>query len=221
MYDAINALLVIFVSATTALFYLRVCAVYRMSKIIIVVYGMLWLSVVGMLLTIPFTFTAAHIATTQYCAESVHGHLLGPTTIIIVVNHAMIYAAITYRIFSMLPAPQMAPNSRFCLRSGRLFPTSRVFCSETANSTSCEWSVRSPLLILLTFYDRVVIVTNPFIVACVYVFKPPVSIMFLVCHLLFVNILSNRVYRNIKTELVPDVAMPPVLSRPSEPLVFG
>ncbi len=115
----------------------------------------------------------------------------------------------------------MAPNSLFCLRSGRPFPTSPVFCSETVNSTSCEWPVRSPLLIFLTFYNRVVIVTNPFIVACVYVFKPPVSIMFLVCHLLLVNILSNRVYRNIKTGLVPDVAMPPVLSRPSEPLVLA
>ena len=122
MYDAINALLVIFVSATTALFYLRVCAVYTMSKIIIVVYGMLWLSVVGMLLTIPFTFTAAHIATTQYCAESVHGHLLGPTTIIIVVNHAMIYAAITYRIFSMLPGSSNSQKLTVLLTFGKTLP---------------------------------------------------------------------------------------------------
>ncbi len=64
------------------MFYLRVCAVYNRDKYIIVGYGILWLSVVGMLLTLPFTFTAVHIATTQYCGESMHGDLLGPTTII-------------------------------------------------------------------------------------------------------------------------------------------
>lgn len=36
-----------------------------------------------------------------------------------------------------------------------------------------------------------------------------------------VNILSNRVYQNTKTGIVHDAAMPPVFSRPSEPLVFG
>ena len=104
MYNAINALLVVFVAATTAMFYIRVCAVYNKDKYIIVAYGVLWLSVVGMLLTLPFTFTAVHIATTQYCGESMHGNLLGPTTIILMVNDTMVYGAIACKIFSMFVA---------------------------------------------------------------------------------------------------------------------
>ena len=56
--------------------------------------------------------------------------------------------------------------------------------------------------------------TNPFIVACVYVFAAPISVMFLVCHLVLVNVLSCRVYRNMRMGGVPDVAMPPVIHLP-------
>lgn len=101
MYDGINALLVVFVSATTAMFYLRVCAVYGMRRLIVVFYGLLWLSVVGMLLTLPQTFTAVHIATTQYCGESMHGSLLGPTTVILMANDTLVYAAIAFKILTM------------------------------------------------------------------------------------------------------------------------
>lgn len=55
---------------------------------------------------------------------------------------------------------------------------------------------------------RVVLVTNPFLVACVYVFEAPLSVMFLVCHLVLVNILSCRVYRNMKLGTTADIAVP-------------
>ncbi|KJA21923.1 hypothetical protein HYPSUDRAFT_202618 [Hypholoma sublateritium FD-334 SS-4] len=197
MYDAINALLVVFVSATTAMFYVRVCAVYNKSKIIIVAYGILWLSVVGMLLTIPFTFTAVHIATTQYCGESMHGDLLGPTTVILMVNDTMVYAAIAYKIFAMF-VPTDAPRGTkltTLLTFGKTLPlVSRALLKDSQ------------------LYFMVVIVTNPFIVACVYVFEAPISVMFLVCHLVLVNVLSCRVYRNMRMGGVPDVAMPPVIN---------
>lgn len=100
-YDVINALLIVFAFATTLMFYIRVCAVYSMHRGVVVIYGTMWLGVVGMLGTIPRTFTAAPIAGTEYCGELVQGHLLGPIWIVFNVNNILVYAAIAYRIFGM------------------------------------------------------------------------------------------------------------------------
>ncbi|KAF9482376.1 hypothetical protein BDN70DRAFT_930069 [Pholiota conissans] len=190
MYDAINALLVVFVAATTAMFYLRVCAVYLMHKGIVVFYGILWLAVLAMLLTLPETFTAVHIATTGYCIESMKGPFLGPTTIILMVNDALVYGAIAYKIFSMFA--ETTPDAKFSIVTfGRSLPV-----------------ISKALLKDSQLYFMVVIVTNPFLVACVYVFDAPLDVMFLVCHLVLVNILSCRVYRNLKMGLASDIAAP-------------
>ncbi|KJA25960.1 hypothetical protein HYPSUDRAFT_64187 [Hypholoma sublateritium FD-334 SS-4] len=194
MYDAINALLVVFVSATTAMFYLRVCAVYNKSKIIIVVYGILWFSVVGMLLTIPFTFTAVHIATTQYCVESIRGHLLGPTTIILMVNDTMVYVAIAYAVLSMFVAKDAPCGTKLTtlLTFGKPLPIfSRALLKDNQ------------------LYFMVVIVSNLFIVVCVYVSVAPISVMFIVCHLVLVSVLSCRVYRNMHMANLSDVVVAP------------
>lgn len=121
MYDALNALLVVFVAATTAMFYLRVCAVYCMNKFIIIFYGLLWLAVLGMLLTLPETFTAVHIAKTGYCGESIKGPFLGPTTVILMVNDAVVYGGIAHKLFRMYA--ETTPNAKFSfLTFGRTLP---------------------------------------------------------------------------------------------------
>ncbi|KAF8972545.1 hypothetical protein BDZ97DRAFT_1692232 [Flammula alnicola] len=205
-YDALNALLIIFVASTAALFYLRVCAVYNMNRIIVTFYGLLFLAVIGMLLTIPQTFTTAHIATTQYCGESLHGPLLGPAGIVLIVNDALVYCAIAYRIFHMFLSDSET--------------TTRAKFSQLAFGTSLP-IISKALMMDSQLYFLVVFITNPFIVICIYVFEAPLSLMFLVCHLVLVNILSCRVYRNIKMGLGTDVAMPRNgIPNHARPLVF-
>lgn len=52
--------------------------------------------------------------------------------------------------------------------------------------------------------------TNTALVACVYAFPhdPPFRVMFIVCHIVLVHILANRVYRNIKLGLMSDIVTP-------------
>ncbi|KAF8967908.1 hypothetical protein BDZ97DRAFT_2073300 [Flammula alnicola] len=192
-YDALNALLVIYVASTIALFYLRVCALYNMNRLVVISYGILFLAVIAMLLTLPQTFTATHIATTQYCGESVHGPFFGPTNIILMVYDTLVYVAIAYRFFQMfLRDSETTTRAKFSLLA---FGTSLPIVSKALVKDS-------------HLYFLVVFITDPFLVTCAYVFEPPLNVMFLVCHLVLVNILSCRVYRNMKMGLGTDVAMP-------------
>ncbi|KAF9482373.1 hypothetical protein BDN70DRAFT_791179, partial [Pholiota conissans] len=188
MYDAINALLVIFSAATMALFNIRVCAVYSMHKLVIVFFGFAWIAVTGILCTIPWTFTAVHIATTGYCMETIIAPFLGPTTIIVMLNDSLVYSATAYRIYCMFRNSEVTNTSAkisFLVSFGKTLPLiSRALLKDSQ------------------LYFIVVLFTNPILLTCEYVFKdPPIANMFLVLHLVLVNIFSCRVYRDLKMGL--------------------
>ncbi|KAF5309007.1 hypothetical protein D9619_013549 [Psilocybe cf. subviscida] len=179
-----SAFLIVFIASTTALFYLRVCAVYAMARRIVVGFAVVWLICFGMTLTLSRTFGAAHIGTTKYCGEMLKGHLLGPTSFVIVTNDALIYFAIAWRIVQMFPEESGHLKKRFGLGTANALPT-----------------LSKALLHDSQAYFLVVVVTKFFVAVSAFAFDSPTSSMFIIAHLTIVNILSSRVYRNLKMGL--------------------
>lgn len=86
-----------------------------MARKIVVGFGVVWVICFGMTLTLSRTFGAAHVGTTRYCGEMLKGHLLGPTSFVIVTNDALIYFAIALRIVQMFPEESGHLKKRFGL----------------------------------------------------------------------------------------------------------
>ncbi|KDR70190.1 hypothetical protein GALMADRAFT_43546, partial [Galerina marginata CBS 339.88] len=183
--DALNALLIVYVTSTTGLFYLRVCAVYNMKRIIIAFFGTTWLAAIAMILTFSKTFMATPVENTHFCGESIRGHFLGPTSFVLVTNDVLIYLAIAYRIHEMFLASDTSVRRRFNVLA---FGTSLPVLSKALLQDSQS-------------YFLVVLITKGFLAISAYTFGAPLNVMFIVCHLVLVNILSCRVYRNIKLGL--------------------
>ncbi|KIM43531.1 hypothetical protein M413DRAFT_25884 [Hebeloma cylindrosporum] len=136
-----------------------------------------------MSLTFIKTFTAVHIGPTQYCMETIEGGFLGPTIIVLLVNDALIYLAVAYKVYTTFR------------------DNSDVFRSHdlTLLISSPALSILSKVLLLNSQrYCLMVVFSKAFLVLAVLDFDGPACTMFIICHLVLVNILSSRVYRDIR-----------------------
>ncbi|KAF9559979.1 hypothetical protein CPC08DRAFT_637143 [Agrocybe pediades] len=182
LQQALNGLLIVAVSCTTFLFYMRVCAVFCMNRYICAVFGTTWLATVAMSGTFPKTFRAGRIDPTDYCLETADMRLLGPTVIVLLANDVMIYLAITYRVYKMF----VESTSTLGQRMNHLL---------LGTSMPVLWKV---LLQDSQIYCLIIVFTKTFLLIAITNLDAPFSIMFLVCHLALVHVLSCRVYRNVK-----------------------
>ncbi|KDR70188.1 hypothetical protein GALMADRAFT_41759, partial [Galerina marginata CBS 339.88] len=182
---ALNVLLVVFVSCTTCFFYIRVCAIYDLNRYIIAFFGTTWLATVAMSITFAHTFTAHHIEPTTYCTERIQGYYLGPTTAILLFNDVLIYLAITWKVYHIFRDAETTMGQRLKqLVFGASLPVlSKVILQDSG------------------LYCLMIVLTKVLLVITIARLQPPSSIMFIICHLVLVNIYSCRVYRNIKMRL--------------------
>ncbi|KAF8965390.1 hypothetical protein BDZ97DRAFT_1625731, partial [Flammula alnicola] len=185
--NTLNAFLIIYAITTTALFYLRMCAVYAMNKYIVTFFSAVWLATAGMISTFAKTFSAAHVGPTRFCGESVKGNLLGPTSLVLVANDGLVYFAIAYRIIQMFPSGSDTLQARFNLLAfGRSLPL------------LSKALIKGQSAVLSTFCNRAILATKTLLGICAFAFDEPINAMFIIAHLVLVNILSCRVFRNIK-----------------------
>ncbi|KDR70210.1 hypothetical protein GALMADRAFT_103363 [Galerina marginata CBS 339.88] len=179
---ALNGLLVAFISSTTCFFYLRVSSIYNKSIFIVTFFGILWLATVAMSSLFFKIFSAAHVGPTQFCLESVNQKFLAPPAIVFLTNDTLIYAAITYRIYQMFLERDASLSEKVKLV---VFGKSLPLLSKV-------------ILLDSQLYFLLIVLTKAFLVLAISSFDPPASAMFVICHLVLVNILSCRVYRNVR-----------------------
>ncbi|KAF8965393.1 hypothetical protein BDZ97DRAFT_780425 [Flammula alnicola] len=180
--NALNSLLAVFMASTTCFFYIRICTLYAMNKYIVAFFGMLWLSTVAMSATFSRTFAAEHIGSTQYCIEKVHGNLLGPTANVLLVNAVLVYLAITYKSYCTF----IGTNSSVKVKTTPLF-------------LGISLPVLSKVVLLDTqLYCLIIVLTNAVLVFTISAFDPPTSTAPIIFHLVLTNVLSGRIYRDIK-----------------------
>ncbi|KAJ6465733.1 hypothetical protein C8R45DRAFT_1219607 [Mycena sanguinolenta] len=87
-------------TTTAMLFFLRVTAVWHRSKVVFVVFSILWLGVLGGGIAVPVGVRAAHIGPTLQCIDTVIPGYTDVVTIMPLIYDTAIFLAITYRILA-------------------------------------------------------------------------------------------------------------------------
>ncbi|GBE87421.1 hypothetical protein SCP_1100970 [Sparassis crispa] len=100
LLDVMTWSLTISVPSTSALFYLRICAVFHNSRIVAVIFGVLWLFILGTAFLIPFSLTGMHIGTTDWCIDSGVKFFGSLVVISSVTSDTLSFFAISYRLAS-------------------------------------------------------------------------------------------------------------------------
>ncbi|KAF9563005.1 hypothetical protein CPC08DRAFT_706331 [Agrocybe pediades] len=185
LQQAMNAVMVVFVSLTTLTFYLRIYAIYRDKIFVKIFFGILWLATAGVSVTLTQTFTSEHIGPTNYCMDWIKNfHFMGPVYIILLVNDTLIYMAIAYRLYTILLDVHSRPEQK---------PQMVVF----GTSLPVFWKA---IFHYSQLYFLIIVVTKAFLVYSVNNFKVPMSNMYVICHQVLVNILSGRIFRATKMD---------------------
>jgi hypothetical protein len=84
---------------TAALFFFRVRAVYDRSKVVTVIFGILWLATLGAAIALPFSVKGKHVGPTDYCLlSSVAPVTAAAAGIINTFNDTLVFLAISWRI---------------------------------------------------------------------------------------------------------------------------
>jgi hypothetical protein len=88
------------ISSTSALFFLRVRAVYCNKRMITVFFGLLWLMMCGLCFIVPFGTKAMHIGPTQFCIIIRVEHYVVIPLLVQIVYDTLVFLAISLRILS-------------------------------------------------------------------------------------------------------------------------
>jgi hypothetical protein len=87
-------------SSTSFLFFLRVRAMFDQCRLVIFVFGFLWLCVLGTGMTVPFAIGGEHIGSTQYCINTRVRSFSSVGVIAPSVNDACVFIAVSWRVLT-------------------------------------------------------------------------------------------------------------------------
>ncbi|KDR71656.1 hypothetical protein GALMADRAFT_213922 [Galerina marginata CBS 339.88] len=175
-------------SATSLLFYIRVCAVYGMQRYIVTFFGMSWLIVVA---GAAATFTAqegVHIGPTLYCTSRLRNRFIIATSATDLFNDSLIFIAILYRL-----SIANLPNGGDSSKRGIWDPVRRL--------ATLQGFTKSFLQDSQIYYLIAVIMNFTTVVTFFAVHHPqdsPFRVVFIFPNTVVVNIMACRVFRNVQ-----------------------
>ncbi|KAF8154873.1 hypothetical protein B0H34DRAFT_799606 [Crassisporium funariophilum] len=191
--DALIVLGCTFVAANTLLSYLRVCAVWNWNKVIVGIFGLLYLASVGGGLTITKGIRGAQFPGTDFCFDIVEGNYISAALFILLVNDTAVFLAITYGVSSMLQDTTIKGGIQ------------RAFFGKSLPAFS------KALLQDSQFSYFITVLSNAATVAWFYTSTPdPHSAFRLVLvatYIVSVNIMFCRVFRNTKLGFIQTTAI--------------
>ncbi|KAJ7657143.1 hypothetical protein B0H17DRAFT_1021288 [Mycena rosella] len=206
---AFNIFYPIGVSATALLFFLRLRAIYGGDRFITILFGFLWLAVLGSSMTVPISGTARSVGNPPECLIGHPKSYAGSPGIIITVHDTLVYFAISYRLvsnFSHLDGKQTRRAQLTALFSGSNLP-----------------AFSKSLFTDGQMYYMITVIFN--IVTTLLVYMPGVSAVYhsilVIPNLTLTSIMACRVYRNTKLIIhhSPELSLPTLNSRdPNIPL---
>ncbi|KAJ7745431.1 hypothetical protein DFH07DRAFT_942848 [Mycena maculata] len=177
-------------ASTSMLFFLRATAVWHPNKIAYAVFGLLWLAVVGVDITVPLGIRGGHIGTTSYCIDTIVPPNTEAVAIVALVNDTVIFFAINYRILAHTTMADSAMDHiRIFFGGQQLSKLSRALVKGGQHFYLVALCANITLLILVKLPT----------VSAVY------HGMFAVPALAIINAMACLVFRNIKFGLIsPD-----------------
>lgn len=190
-------------SSTSLLFFLRVRAVFKENKYIVICFFCLWLSVLGGSLTIATLGDAVHLGPTRYCrAINVKAYAIA-APITFAVNDTFVFLAISWRLMtnsmpdhkdkisfkSVILGEYLPAFSRALLNDGQIYylcaPLSHISLERTNMYLyRCRVSVTSNLVV-------VILTSIPMV-------PPSYRLMFTVLNIALTNMMACRVFRHTK-----------------------
>ncbi|KAJ7189025.1 hypothetical protein C8R46DRAFT_1184262 [Mycena filopes] len=183
-YLTFDAFYPVGVSASAFLFFFRVRAIFDGDRLATIIFGLLWLAVLGSSITIPIGGSAIGLGTPTECIVAHVSAYVGSSGIIITVHDTVVFFAISYRLVSNFQVEQQTRGEKVkSLFSGSNLP-----------------AFSKALFMEGQMYYMITVVSN--IVATVMVYVPRVSPVYhgflVVPNVTLTSIMACRVYRNTK-----------------------
>jgi hypothetical protein len=100
VYYTLTGFTIIASPATAALFFLRVKAIYFDSKVVVTLFGLLWLAFSATIFLWTFSVKMAHIGTTQKCILLAVEHRVTASLLLHSTYDTLVFIAISLRITS-------------------------------------------------------------------------------------------------------------------------
>jgi hypothetical protein len=133
LLDLVTSSYIFAIPPTAFLFFLRVRAVYSRSRLVVGVFGLLWLSVLGTSLLVPLEVAQGiHIGTTNQCINSKVSQIAATPVVTNMVLNLLVFVAVSWRlavinhptqsrVWSLLTGQGMSPMSSMVIKSGQLY----------------------------------------------------------------------------------------------------
>ncbi len=88
------------VPGSCLLFFFRAKAVYGPHRLIVILFGLLWIAVLASCITVPFGGGAINIGDTRYCLTSELKAYTGAAGIVPTVHDTVVFLAVSYKLMS-------------------------------------------------------------------------------------------------------------------------
>jgi len=193
-------------SATSFLFYIRVCAVYGMQRSIVLFFGVTWLIVVAGAAATFVSQEGVHIGPTEVCTSRLRNQYIVATSVTDLFNDSLVFLAILYRL-SVVNIPSNEPALKYSVWD----PVRRLTALQ--GFTKGFWqdsqiyyliAVIMNLATMVTFFTLHHPPDSPFRVVLI---SPSATIM---------NIMACRVFRNVQFGRHSQPLFTPDLTGPME-----
>jgi hypothetical protein len=195
------------VSSTSALFFIRVKAVYCNHRIITVFFGLLWLMLSGLYFVVPAAAKAVHIGPTQICLMIRVEHYAAIPVLIQVVFDTLVFLAISLRLISFsivgdtfgarmrsfFRGDGLPSLSRSLLYGGQVYYSSVI--SSLYDPSTLMFLFSAAIILDIALVVMILLPTGPLFYAC---------LLFL-SHLALDSAMACRVFRGIKLGYIKDV----------------
>ncbi|KAJ7238946.1 hypothetical protein C8J57DRAFT_1193584 [Mycena rebaudengoi] len=182
-FIAFNSFYPIAVSSSAFLFFFRVRAIHNNSRVVTVIFGVLWLAVLATSITVPVGVLGTSVGDPPQCLERVrHGEHGGSSGITIAIHDTIVFFAISYRLVANFAYTQQTRGAQLKeLLSGASLP---AFSKSLFTDGQMYYMITVVSNILTT------------VLAYVQTSSPLYHVILVIPNVTLMNMMACRVYRN-------------------------
>ncbi|KAF8160269.1 hypothetical protein K438DRAFT_1860129 [Mycena galopus ATCC 62051] len=200
------------IPSTSLLFFFRVCAIYGGARIVKIIFGLMWVVVLGTCIIVPFATRGVNIGTTRYCMVGEDPPYAAIVGIVPAVFDTAVFIAISYRLIGNTHTEYSWTKKARTFLTGAYLP-----------------SFSKSLLVDGQIYYMITVVSNT--VTSIMICGPPIGITYrsllIIPNVMLTSVMACRVYRHTRlnlmqqsflfpTHIAPDIGVK--LTTPSQSL---
>ncbi|EED79147.1 predicted protein, partial [Postia placenta Mad-698-R] len=182
----VTSCLLVSTSTTSLLFFLRIRAIFRNNKPVVIAFFILWLGVLGGSMTVPFALVGENLGPTKYCADAVAKPFAGSIIIVPMIHDTIVFLAISTRLIMNSRRETTLQGQLRMFFSGRYLPT-----------------ISAVLLKDGQLYYVITVLSNTIVVIFFFLQYLPVGYrtMLVMPNTFLTNTMACRIFRNARLKL--------------------